>query len=156
MALLWDGSVWTWGSDVSGKLGDGQVSPSYSVTNFDGVIPLKVHGPDNVGYLTSIISISAGESHNLALRSDGTVWRHLRGSHSIRKVTDFIEKLRPDSPAFKVFSQRFPRVRLSALGDGLRRDGDNQASALVSAFRTKVEDPIRTFDDIEVVFDHQH
>src|SRR4030088_1847607 len=49
MALLWDGSVWTWGSDVSGKLGDGQVSPSYSVTNFDSFIPLKVHGPDNIG-----------------------------------------------------------------------------------------------------------
>jgi hypothetical protein len=60
------------------------------------------------------------------------------------------------SPAFKVFSQRFPRVRLSALGDGLRRVSDNQSSALVSAFRPKVEDPIRTFDHIEVVFDHQH
>lgn len=74
MALLWDGSVWTWGSDVSGKLGDGQVSPSYSVTNYDSFVPLRVHGPGNVGYLNSIVAISAGESHNLALRSDGTVW----------------------------------------------------------------------------------
>ena len=61
---------------------------------------------------------------------------------------------KPDSPAFKVRSQRFPRVRLSALGDGLRRASDNQTSALVSAFRPKVEDAIRTFDNIEVVFDH--
>jgi alpha-tubulin suppressor-like RCC1 family protein len=74
MALLWDGSVWTWGSDVSGKLGDGQVSPSYNVTNNDSFLPLHVHGPGNVGYLNSIVAISAGESHNLALRSDGTVW----------------------------------------------------------------------------------
>ena len=74
MALLWDGSVWTWGSDVSGKLGDGQVSPSYSVTNHDSFLPLRVHGPGNVGYLNSIVAISAGEGHNLALRSDGTAW----------------------------------------------------------------------------------
>lgn len=74
MALLADGSVWTWGSDVSGKLGDGNVSPSYNVTNNDSFLPLRVHGPGNVGYLNSIVSISAGEGHNLALKSDGTVW----------------------------------------------------------------------------------
>ena len=60
------------------------------------------------------------------------------------------------SPAFKMSSQRFPRVRLSAPGDGLRRASDNQTSPLVSAFRPKVEDAISTFDNIKVVFDHQH
>ena len=71
--------------------------------------------------------------------------------------TSFVRSLcKPDSLAFKVFPQRFPRVRLSALGDGLWRASDNQTSPLVSAFRPEVEDPIRTFDDIEVVFDDQH
>src|SRR5215471_7208146 len=56
MALLADGSVWTWGSDVSGKLGDGHVSPSYSVTNSDSFFPLRVHGPGNAGYLTSVVA----------------------------------------------------------------------------------------------------
>src|SRR5690348_3789054 len=74
IALLNDGSVWTWGSDVSGKLGDNQVSASYTDQSHDSFVPLRVHGPGNVGYLNSIIAISAGESHNLALRSDGTVW----------------------------------------------------------------------------------
>ena len=45
---------------------------------------------------------------------------------------------------------------MSALCDRFRGADDNQASALVSAFRPKVEDPIGTFDDIEVVFDDQH
>ncbi len=67
MALLADGSVWTWGSDVSGKLGDSQVSPSYNETNHDSFLPLRVHGPSNVGYLTSVVAISAGEGHNMAL-----------------------------------------------------------------------------------------
>ena len=74
MALLADGSVWTWGSDVSGKLGDNQVTESYTNTTHDSFLPLRVHGPGNVGYLTSVIAISAGEGHNMALRSDGTVW----------------------------------------------------------------------------------
>ncbi len=74
IALLSDGSVWTWGSDFAGKLGNNQVSPSYNVTNNDSFVPICVHGPGNVGYLNSIVAISAGESHNMALRSDGTVW----------------------------------------------------------------------------------
>ena len=74
MALLQDGSVWTWGSDVSGKLGDNLVSASYTDTSHDSFLPLRVHGPGNAGYLNSIIAISAGESHNTALKSDGTVW----------------------------------------------------------------------------------
>jgi alpha-tubulin suppressor-like RCC1 family protein len=74
MALLSDGSVWTWGSDVSGKLGDNNVSPSYNVTNNDSFYPQRVHGPGNVGYLNGIIAISAGEGHNMALMSNGTVW----------------------------------------------------------------------------------
>jgi alpha-tubulin suppressor-like RCC1 family protein len=74
IALLSDGSVWTWGSDVSGKLGNNQVSPSYNVTNNDCFLPQKVHGPGNVGYLSSMVAISAGEGHNMALKSDGTVW----------------------------------------------------------------------------------
>jgi len=74
MALLNDGSVWTWGSDVSGKLGDNRVCSSYNDFSHDSLMPLHVHGPGNVGYLNSIIAISAGESHNTALRSDGTVW----------------------------------------------------------------------------------
>src|SRR5215469_6296151 len=74
IALLTDGSVWTWGSDVSGKLGDNQVSASYTDASHDSHLPLRVHGPGNVGYLNSIVAISAGEGHNMALKSDGTVW----------------------------------------------------------------------------------
>ena len=63
---------------------------------------------------------------------------------------------RAESAVFQVFSQRLAGVGLRALRDDFRSAGDNQASALVSAFRPQVEDPIRTFDDIEVMFDHQH
>ncbi len=55
-----------------------------------------------------------------------------------------------------MFSQRFSGVRLGVFGDGFRRASDKQMAALVSAFRAEVEDPIGAFDDVKVVFDHQH
>jgi len=74
MVLLADGSVWTWGSNVAGKLGNNLSSVDYNDASNDSHVPVKVHGPGNVGYLNSIIAVSAGEGHNTALRSDGTVW----------------------------------------------------------------------------------
>jgi alpha-tubulin suppressor-like RCC1 family protein len=73
IALKSDGTVWTWGlsnctlgSGACGKLGDGAQSERH--------VPVQVHGPGNIGYLSSITAIMGGEHHNFALRSDGTVW----------------------------------------------------------------------------------
>ena len=63
VALRDDGSVWAWGSNFHGQLGDG--------TNESSVLrrdPVQVEG------LSDIIAVAAGESHSVALRSDGTVW----------------------------------------------------------------------------------
>ena len=73
IALKEDGTVWTWGlndcvlgSGTCGKLGD--------ATQMSRSLPIQVHGPGNVGYLTSITAIMGGEHANYALKSDGTVW----------------------------------------------------------------------------------
>lgn len=60
IALESDGTVWSWGANASGQLGDG--------TTTLRKVPVQVSG------LTGITSVSAGGSHTLALRSDGTVW----------------------------------------------------------------------------------
>jgi alpha-tubulin suppressor-like RCC1 family protein len=60
LALTSDGSVWAWGSNGSGQLGDG------ATTGSD--VPVQVTG------LTGIVAVSAGNSESVALRSDGTVW----------------------------------------------------------------------------------
>jgi alpha-tubulin suppressor-like RCC1 family protein len=65
-----DGTVWTWGANFNGKLGIG-VDPS---TLSRSPVPVEVHGPGNVGYLNSIAAVMGGEIHNIALKSDGTVW----------------------------------------------------------------------------------
>jgi len=60
VALKSDGTVWAWGNNYSGQLGDG--------TNDTHISPVQVSA------LCDVIAIAAGESHNLALKKDGTVW----------------------------------------------------------------------------------
>ena len=55
-----DGTVWTWGSNSNGQLGDG--------TTTDRSIPARVNG------LTGVTAVAAGSAHSVALKSDGTVW----------------------------------------------------------------------------------
>ena len=60
LALLSNGTVWAWGSNNSGQLGNG--------TTTDSSIPVQVSG------LTGVTSITGGVYHALAVRSDGTLW----------------------------------------------------------------------------------
>ncbi len=62
LALKNDGTVWAWGYNAEGQLGDG--------TNTSWSTPVKVGG------LSNVVAISADGSgnHSMALKSDGTVW----------------------------------------------------------------------------------
>jgi RHS repeat-associated protein len=61
MALKSDGTVWTWGDNSYGQVGN----PGAGLTN---VIPVQVTG------LTNVRSVSAGNQHGLALTLNGAVW----------------------------------------------------------------------------------
>ncbi len=60
LALKSDSTLWAWGRNTNGQLGDS--------TNNDSSLPIQVHG------LSGIVAISAGGIHSLALKSDGTVY----------------------------------------------------------------------------------
>jgi len=60
LALKNDGTVWAWGLNDVGQLGDG--------TNTDTSTPVRVSELDGVR------AIAAGGSNGLALKEDGTVW----------------------------------------------------------------------------------
>jgi hypothetical protein len=60
IALKKDGTVWGWGYNANGNLGDG--------TMFEKATPVQVKN------LTDITAISTWLNHTLALKNDGTVW----------------------------------------------------------------------------------
>jgi len=60
LALKNDGTVWAWGRNDNGQLGDGTTTNQYA--------PVQVLG------LSNVIDISAGGANSVALKSDGTIW----------------------------------------------------------------------------------
>jgi len=66
LALKSDGTVWSWGANRFGQLGDGTVIDRHN--------PVQVKGPGGVGNLTDVKAIAAGGYHSIAVKSDGTVW----------------------------------------------------------------------------------
>lgn len=60
LALRGDGTVWAWGYNYNGQLGDG--------TTTQRTLPVQVSG------LTNVTAIAAGYAGSLALKGDGTVW----------------------------------------------------------------------------------
>jgi alpha-tubulin suppressor-like RCC1 family protein len=68
LALKRDGTVWMWGDNLDGSMGDGLIAPPSSP---DGPILLT---PAQVTGLSDVVAVVAGYGHSLALKSDGTVW----------------------------------------------------------------------------------
>jgi alpha-tubulin suppressor-like RCC1 family protein len=64
LAIGVGGTVWAWGLNRSGQLGDG--------TTTSRVTPAMVKGPH--GALSGVVEIAAGDDFSLARLSDGSVW----------------------------------------------------------------------------------
>ena len=94
VALAADGTVWTWGQNGLGQLGDG--------TTVNRPTPMPVAG------LTEVIAVAAGKYHSLAVTGEGRVWawgsndyRQLgnngsQGAHAWRPVAVVIAEPRSD------------------------------------------------------------
>jgi len=71
MAIRTDSSLWVWGSNANGKLGDGTVSlydtlNGEFIENNDKNTPVKI--------MDDIVNVSAGDYHSMAIGSDGCLW----------------------------------------------------------------------------------
>lgn len=69
LAVLRDGTVRAWGSDLFGELGDGKVA-TLSVAPVQSQMLRGL----SVDYLTDVATVAGGALHSIALRSDGTVY----------------------------------------------------------------------------------
>ena len=65
MALKSDGTVWAWGANNAGQVGDG--------TTTNRLTPVRITPAAPVFPLT-FQAVAAGNDHSLALRNDGTLW----------------------------------------------------------------------------------
>jgi RHS repeat-associated protein len=61
-----DNTVWAWGDNASGAVGDG--------TNTTRFAPVQVKGYAGTGVLSGIVDVKGGNGFSLALQSNGTVW----------------------------------------------------------------------------------
>lgn len=68
LALTRSGTVWSWGANSDGQLGDGT-----TVSRLFVVRPGIPHGVVQAS-IDGVVSIAAGRAHSLAIKSDGTVW----------------------------------------------------------------------------------
>ena len=58
MAIMSDGSLWGWGQNEKGQLGDG--------TTEDRLYPVRI--------MDNVIQVSAGNMHTAAIKNDGSLW----------------------------------------------------------------------------------
>ena len=78
MAIKTDGSLWAWGSNYSGELGDGTATgrdENFDVIDNNRLSPVKV--------MDSVISVSVGHSHTMAIKADGSLWAWGSNDHGL-------------------------------------------------------------------------
>ena len=78
LVLTDDGSVWAWGCNTSGQLGNGTIlsGPTWGVA-----VPAPVLG------IGDVVAIDAGDGFSLALRVDGSLWAWGRNDQPFQGVT---------------------------------------------------------------------
>ncbi len=60
VGIKMDGTLWAWGDNQSGKLGDGTTLPRYN--------------PTQIGLEHNWLKIAAGFNHTVAIKTDGSLW----------------------------------------------------------------------------------
>jgi alpha-tubulin suppressor-like RCC1 family protein len=63
LAIKSDGTLWVWGNDATGSYGQSGLNS-----------PSQRSSPVQVGSLTNWSSVSAGDNHSAAIKTDGTLW----------------------------------------------------------------------------------
>lgn len=85
LALRSDGTVWAWGRNSYGEIGDG--IGGYQ----DALRPVQVSG------LSNVIGVAAGGYHSIAIKSDGTIWTW--GLNNYGQLGYVTTSYRNDTPA---------------------------------------------------------
>jgi hypothetical protein len=80
LALATDGTVWAWGDNSRGTLGNGTSVRQREI-------------PGRVGLLDNVVDIAAGQFHGVAVRADGSVWKWGVDPDTLLRVPEIINRL---------------------------------------------------------------
>ena len=110
LALRNDGTVWAWGYNGRGQLGND--------TTTDSLVPVQVvlQSGNNPIFLTNITAIAAGGAFSVALKNDGTVWvwgYNGFGQLGNNSTTD------SNVPVQVVMEDKTPLINIKAISAGL-------------------------------------
>jgi len=114
LALRSDGSVWAWGKNSTGQLGDNTTSQRAS--------PIQVKNTAGTGFLGGITAVAAGGFHSLAVSTTGAAFawgKNANGQVGINNVTT---------------PQKLPKQVLGVGASGTLANVSSVAAALNSSF----------------------
>lgn len=105
LAVKEDGTVWSWGGNTYGQLGNGESGSGKSAKS-----PVQVKG------LIDVIAVAAGQINSLALKKDGTVWAW--GSNHYGNIGDgTISKYDEKSGAIIIDNDKHTPIQVPGLTD---------------------------------------
>lgn len=145
MAIMADGTLWGWGSNYKGQLGDG--------TTEDRATPVKI--------MDNVVSVSAGYEYTMAIKTDGSLWAW--GNNLFGRLGDGSDKsqLRPvkvmDQVAMVSAGQYFTMAvktdgSLWAWGDNSHGTlGNGEYHPALDSFSLIEPLPIKIMDDVKYV-----
>ena len=128
LALKNDGTVWAWGYNSYGRLGDG--------TTENRLTPVQVKGAGGVGYLSDVTAVSTGDGRSMALKSDGTIFAW--GNNSFGQIGDGTQdnKTTPVQAGGIGFNLTAPSfaVTVNSAGAGAGINGSYSQGSVVSIY----------------------
>ena len=147
LALGSDGNVYAWGSNGSGRLGDGKY------TSFNQNTPVKVKRPADAPADITYVQVSAGNLHSLAVGSDGNAYAwgdngsgQLGDGTETKKNTPVKVKKPADAPADFTYTQvstgGYHSLAVGSDGNAYAW-GDNGSGQLGDGTETKKNTPVK-------------
>lgn len=88
-AIKKDGTLWTWGYNMYGQLGNGKCAPGKAVVDFSA----DVYTPQMI--MEDVAFVSCGDIHTAAIKKDGSLWVWGAGYLGAEGSTGYVKELTP-------------------------------------------------------------
>ncbi|MDR1674501.1 MAG: dockerin type I domain-containing protein [Oscillospiraceae bacterium] len=125
-----DGSLWTWGWNTSGQLGDGTTTSSST--------PIKV--------MDDVVSVSAGDRHTAAIKTDSSLWtwgQHI--GNGINSSSKTPVKVMEDVSNISANGEHIAAIKTDG---SLWTWGSNQYGQLGDGTKTERLSPVKVMDNV--------